>query len=165
MELTPPVPRYEQVAYQLRQQIFSGDPPEGEPLPSAARIGAGAGVSQNTTQKALEILEREGLLSLRAGSGSTVLCRSRWRVEFAAAAPGGGDDVTLGGVRERLAVSAGMQPAVSGAVADRDGAGRGIRVRMTVESADLGGAVVAALPVASHAFGGLPVVRQSAEAC
>jgi GntR family transcriptional regulator len=62
-------PLYEDLADLLRQKIAAGDPAPGERLPSEAEIQASHGVSRHTTRRALELLEREGLVLSGQGRG------------------------------------------------------------------------------------------------
>jgi DNA-binding transcriptional MocR family regulator len=150
-ELTPPVPRYEQLAGILRRAIFDGDFPENASGPVLARH---YGVSPPVVQRAFEALEGEGLLRMEPGRRTSVPPRERWRIEFGAPpGPGGAGPAAQ-------AAAAVSQPAVSGLEATA--AGDGLRVRMTVESADLPGAVTAALAVARQVLGPLPITVMSA---
>lgn len=161
MELTPPLAKYEQVARQLRAMILDGTYPPEQKLPSGPETGRKLGVSQNMAQKAFELLAREGLVQMSTGSGTTVLRRKAWRVEFAAPLPGDGGDGALQEIESRLEAAAGVQPAVTATSAKR--ADSEVRVTLTVESADIHGAGAAAEPVARQAFGEIPVSRQVTE--
>jgi DNA-binding FadR family transcriptional regulator len=150
-ELTPPVPRYEQLAGILRRAIFDGGFPGDASGPVLARH---YGVSQPVVQRAFEALEGEGLLRMEPGRRTSVLARERWRIEFGARP---GPDSA---VRTAEAAAAVSQPAVSDLEATA--AGDGLRVRMTVESASLPGAVTAALAVARQLLGPLAITVMSA---
>jgi GntR family transcriptional regulator len=160
VEVTPPVARYEQVARQLRERIFSGEFPERSTLPSGPGLADRLGVSQPVVQRAFEVLAREGLVRMESGRGTTVLERQRWLVEFGAQLPVAHADETASLVVSALAGVS--RDAASGATAQRSG--DGVRLRMTVESADLGGAVIAALRVARSVLGPLPVAAMSVQA-
>lgn len=157
MELTPPVSRYEQLADILRHRIFSGTFPEDASGPS---LGREYGVSQPVVQRAFEVLAREGLVLLESGRRTAELPRKRWRVEFGTAIMPDRADEATAAIAATLAAAASAQPAVNGATAER--VGDGVRLIMMVESADLGGAVTASLPVARQAFGSLPVAAMTA---
>lgn len=160
VEVTPPVSRYEQVARQLREQVFAGGYPPGSRIPSGWTSGRYP-VSQPVVQRACAVLEGEGLVSMEPGRGTTVLSRSRWRVDVEAGLPGGGDpDAARAAVAGALGAAG--QPAIRFEVT-APGDGR-LLIVMTVESHDLPGAVAAALPVATLALGSLPVTFQSARA-
>ncbi len=157
MELTPPVSRYEQLADILRQRIFGGTFPEDASGPS---LGREYGVSQPVVQRAFEVLDREGLVRLESGRRTAELPRKRWLVEFGARLPAERPDDVTRRVAAALSEAASAQPALSNASAER--AGDGVRLAMTVESENLGGAVTAALPVARQALGALPIAAMSA---
>lgn len=157
-ELTPPgAPRYEQLADRLRKRIFGGTWPDDASGPT---LGTAYGVSQPVVQRAFEALEREGLVLLESGRRTSVLPRSRWRITIEAPLPDGAADpaAILGQVTEALGRAG--QPAIGDIAADLQGLV--LRIGMTVESADLPGAVAAALPVARLALGALPIMRQGA---
>lgn len=144
MQLTPPVARYEQLAQQLRKAIFQDEFEDGH-LPSGPKLAAQAGVSQPVVQRAFEVLAREGLIAVTSGSGTTVRQRRRWRIEFTSV--------------QREAESAADQvralahPGISdvGAVTS----GGTTVLAMTVETADIGGALEIARRIAREAGGGL----------
>lgn len=161
VEVTPPVSRYEQVARQLRERIFSGEYPPDSKIPSGWTPGRYP-VSQPVVQRACTVLVAEGLVSMEAGRGTTVLSRQRWLVSFESRLPLDEEarEAALAAVRPALSQAAGEQPAVSGDETQRSAIG--LLLTMTVESAELGGAVTAALPVAKQALGPLPIVAQSA---
>lgn len=159
-ELTPPgIPRYEQLADRLRRRIFDGSWPGDA---SGPVFGSQYGVSQTAVQKAFEILEREGLVLMEHGRRTTVLPRRPWRVEFEIVLPPDGPEreTATREAADALARTVAGQPAVSGAEAA--GSKAGLFLRMTVESADLGGAVTAALAVARLALGSLPAEGMTA---
>lgn len=154
-ELAPPgAPRYEQLADRLRKRIFDGTWPDDASGPS---FGREYNVSQPVVQRAFEALEREGLVRLESGRRTSVLPRARWRITIEAPVPDRADPAAfLGQVTEAL----GRQPAIGDIAAGLHG--QELRIGMTVESADLPGAVAAALPAARQALGGLPIMRQGA---
>ncbi|HUY45607.1 MAG TPA: winged helix-turn-helix domain-containing protein [Streptosporangiaceae bacterium] len=53
----------------LREKIAAGEIGPGDPLPSIVALAAEYGVTTNTTQKALRILKREGLVTSVPGYG------------------------------------------------------------------------------------------------
>jgi DNA-binding FadR family transcriptional regulator len=162
MEVTPPVSRYEQVAAQLRQRIARSEFPDGATLPSGPELARQTGVSQNMIQRAYEILAREGLIRMMAGSRTKVLPRSSWRVEFEVRLPldDAGRDKTVAEVRAALKPAAAGHATVSEPAAERSA--HGIALAMTVVAADAGGAAIAGLQVARLALGSLPVAVVSA---
>jgi GntR family transcriptional regulator len=67
-----PRPRYQQLAALLREQIESGDLPEGERVPTETELAERYGASRNTVRLALARLRAEGLLTSHQGKGSFV---------------------------------------------------------------------------------------------
>ncbi|MFA6506526.1 MAG: GntR family transcriptional regulator, partial [Treponemataceae bacterium] len=62
-------PLYLQLADALRRSIRSGEYPDGERLPSIRHLADGVGVNPATAVSAYRILEKEGWVEARAGSG------------------------------------------------------------------------------------------------
>jgi DNA-binding transcriptional regulator YhcF (GntR family) len=157
-------PAYRQVARELRTRIF--DPAHdrhvtaGHVLPGQSILSGQVRADTSIVNRALAVLAAEGLIQVEHGRKTVVLERSRWRVDIEARLPDGTPDPEL--VRRAVteALAAAGQPAIREATADLD-RGR-LLITMTVESADLPGAVTAALPVARMALGPLPIVVQSA---
>jgi GntR family transcriptional regulator len=67
-----PVPRWQQVADYLRQEILTGRYPAGQPLPSEEILAAEFGVSRPTIRQGVAALVAEGLLSVRRPYGTIV---------------------------------------------------------------------------------------------
>jgi DNA-binding GntR family transcriptional regulator len=63
------IPRYLQIADQLRRDIASSTYPLGDRLPSEANLSHQLGVNRQTLRRAIKILRQEGLLQLRRGQG------------------------------------------------------------------------------------------------
>ena len=63
------VPIYEQISAQIKNEIVSGNLPQGEPLPSIRNLAADLKISVITTKRAYEELEKEGLIYSVAGKG------------------------------------------------------------------------------------------------
>jgi len=55
------------LAAQIKQEIISGQYPEGAMLPHETEMAAQLGISRPTVREALRLLESEGLISIRAG--------------------------------------------------------------------------------------------------
>src|SRR5262245_35286348 len=70
------VPRYQQIADALRAQIRQGDLPSGAPLPNQRQLAKSFGVTLMTLRQALEVLEREHLITRRHGLGTFVAAPS-----------------------------------------------------------------------------------------
>lgn len=70
--LTRSMPRYMQVAGELRQAILDGKFADGQPFPTETALCGEYGVSRFTVREALKRLQVEGLIARRRGSGTTV---------------------------------------------------------------------------------------------
>ena len=67
------LPIYAQIEVQLKEQILSGQLPEGTVLPSIRKLAKEVGVSVITTTRAYGDLEREGYIASMQGRGTVVL--------------------------------------------------------------------------------------------
>ena len=65
-------PIYAQLIQQIKQGIVSGALPPGERLPSVRDLASEAGVNPNTMQRALQELERDGMVYSQRTSGRFV---------------------------------------------------------------------------------------------
>ncbi|WP_344144332.1 GntR family transcriptional regulator, partial [Polymorphospora rubra] len=74
----PPIPRYRQIADELRQRIKSGTLPAGAALPTEVELMEQWGVARGTVREAIALLRAEGLISTARHRGSHV--RPRWPV-------------------------------------------------------------------------------------
>ena len=70
--LEPGVPRYRAVAAALGRAIASGEHAVGAMLPPEKTLCATFGVSRHTIREAIRLIESEGLVTRRQGSGTTV---------------------------------------------------------------------------------------------
>ena len=66
------VPRYHRIAESLRGRIRGGEWPAGAPLPNQRRLARDFGVTLMTLRQALELLERDHLITRRHGLGTFV---------------------------------------------------------------------------------------------
>ena len=66
------MPRYHQIAQALRTRIGEGNPPAGRPLDTQRQLAREFGVTLMTLRQALDLLEREGLITRRHGLGTFV---------------------------------------------------------------------------------------------
>src|SRR5262245_58539507 len=66
------VPRYLQIAQTLRGRIALGNPAPGPPLETQRPLAEGFGVTLMTLRQALDLLERDGLITRRHGLGTFV---------------------------------------------------------------------------------------------
>lgn len=69
-------PIYRQVADEIRALIARGELREGAALPPVRQVAADLGVNLNTVATAYRELQREGLISVRHGSGAIVASRT-----------------------------------------------------------------------------------------
>ena len=65
-------PIYAQLISRIKQGIVSGDLPPGSRLPSVRDLATEAGVNPNTMQRALQELEREGMVFSQRTAGRFV---------------------------------------------------------------------------------------------
>lgn len=63
---------YEQVAAHFRAAIEAGDYPPGARLPSITALTAETGLTAKTIQRAMKLLQDEGLVTVRASRGTFV---------------------------------------------------------------------------------------------
>lgn len=71
-----PLPIYEQIETQMKQQIISGQLPAGQLLPSMRALAKNLQISIITTKRAYEELERDGFIQTVQGKGSFVAPQS-----------------------------------------------------------------------------------------
>ena len=72
VDLSDPMPLWEQVAGEVRRAIADGEISAGERMPLARDLATVLGVNRNTVLRALHQLRDEGLLEIRQGRGITV---------------------------------------------------------------------------------------------
>jgi GntR family transcriptional regulator len=65
-------PIYMQIIRYIKRGVVSGSISDGDELPSRRVLSALLGVNPNTVQKAYRMLEDEGIIVSRSGSGSCV---------------------------------------------------------------------------------------------
>lgn len=73
-----PVRVFERAVDQLRLLIENGDLAVGEKLPAEKELCSALNTSRSTIREALRVLEAEGLVESRKGSGTYVAPRSSW---------------------------------------------------------------------------------------
>ncbi len=66
------IPRYHQIAHSLRERITEGRPAAGQRLDNQRSLAREFGVTLMTLRQALEVLERDGLITRRHGLGTFV---------------------------------------------------------------------------------------------
>lgn len=69
-------PIYQQVADGIKELIARGKLEEGTPLPPVRQLAADLGVNLNTIAIAYRELQKEGLITVKHGSGSVVASRT-----------------------------------------------------------------------------------------
>ncbi len=67
---------YQQVADGIKELIARGELAEGTPLPPVRQLAADLGVNLNTIAAAYRELQKEGLITVKHGSGSVVASRT-----------------------------------------------------------------------------------------
>lgn len=72
LELRQDQPIYQQLVLFVQRSIAAGSAQNGEELPSRRVLSALLGVNPNTVQRAYRMLEEEGLIQSRGGSGSCI---------------------------------------------------------------------------------------------
>jgi DNA-binding GntR family transcriptional regulator len=70
-----PMPRYRQIAAELRAAIDGGQPPRGARLPSEAELMARFAAARATVRQALALLEVDGQVTTHPGKGRYVVGR------------------------------------------------------------------------------------------
>jgi GntR family transcriptional regulator len=69
-------PVYRQIADGIKSLIAGGQLREGQPLPAVRQVAADLGVNLNTIAAAYRDLQSEGLITVKRGSGATVVARA-----------------------------------------------------------------------------------------
>ena len=72
-----PLPIYEQITQQIKQQIMNGELAEGDALPSIRKLALELQISVITTKRAYEELEREGFIDTVGGKGTFVSAQNK----------------------------------------------------------------------------------------
>lgn len=70
-------PIYEQITYQIKAMIMSGELRTGDSIPSMRALAKSIHVSVITVQKAYEDLQRDGFIETTVGRGSFVSARNK----------------------------------------------------------------------------------------
>ena len=92
----------EQVSDYIRSLVDRGTLRDGDRLPATRELAARLGVNRGAILKAIRVLEREGTLRARVGSGVTVVARERgttprWEPSFSSAISRVSESETLAG--------------------------------------------------------------------
>ncbi|NIA15485.1 MAG: substrate-binding domain-containing protein, partial [Nitrospiraceae bacterium] len=75
--IPPDIPVYVHIKRELKNQIESGELPEGSRIPSELELARQYGVSRNPTRQAMRDLEQEGYVTRAPGRGSFVAPRAQ----------------------------------------------------------------------------------------
>lgn len=70
-------PIYEQITFQIKASIMSGELKAGEPIPSMRALAKSLHISVITVQKAYEDLQRDGFIETTVGRGSFVSAQNK----------------------------------------------------------------------------------------
>ena len=73
MKFQENIPIYVQIASDVKGQVVAGTLPEGEKLPSIREYSVKYAVTALTMQRALSVLEQEGVVQTKKGVGSFVM--------------------------------------------------------------------------------------------
>ncbi len=111
IEPSSPVPVFQQIADGIRAAVAAGVYRPGDLIPSVRAQALNLVVNPNTVQRAYEILEREGLIETRKGTGMAVAADAT-----AAARNGSGDSVRAA---FRQGIALGTAAGMSRAAVDR----------------------------------------------
>jgi GntR family transcriptional regulator len=75
VELAKGLPVYEQLVYNVKKAILSGQLRPGDPFPSVRQLSAELRINPNTAQKAVAAMQQEGLLRVIPGVGTVIANR------------------------------------------------------------------------------------------
>jgi DNA-binding transcriptional regulator YhcF (GntR family) len=67
-----PIPLYDQIAARIRMAVAAGDLAEGAALPSVRQLAARLRINPATVVQAYRVLEGDGFVEMRQGSGTYV---------------------------------------------------------------------------------------------
>ncbi|MCG8334719.1 MAG: GntR family transcriptional regulator [Proteobacteria bacterium] len=81
LNLSSPVPIYQQLKEQIVEGIASGDIVPGEELPSVRRLAADLSINLHTVNKAYNQLKQDGFLSVHRNRGAVVNAPDDYRAD------------------------------------------------------------------------------------
>jgi DNA-binding transcriptional regulator YhcF (GntR family) len=130
-----PRARYEQLAADIRADIYAGTWAAGQRIPYEPELAARFGVSRALVNRALVILADEELISQEQGRGTFVLPRRVYRVTVSVPVPAGCRPGSATALRKAVTAAAKAEPAVTevGLTGIADGAAL---VVLLIEAAD-----------------------------
>jgi len=76
LSFEPGVPLYEQVVYEAKKAVVSGQMRPGDPFPSVRELSKELKINPNTAHKVVTQLIAEGLLEVNSGRGTIVAERA-----------------------------------------------------------------------------------------
>ena len=75
VEFVKGLPLYEQLVYNVKKAILSGQLRPGDPFPSVRQLSAELRINPNTAQKAVAAMQQEALLRVIPGKGTVIANR------------------------------------------------------------------------------------------
>jgi len=112
LELPGPRARYEQLARQIRKDIYDGEYPVGSKLPAEPVIAEKHRMSRALANRALQVLAEEELLSQEQGRGTYVRKRRVYRVTVSVPFPEKRRPGSEAALRKAVNAAAKAEPAV-----------------------------------------------------
>lgn len=152
LELPGPRSRYEQLAAQVRRDIYAGRYPPESDLPREVDLARDHGVSRALANRALQVLGDEELISQVQGRGTKVRPRRVYRVTVEVPFPEGPGRRSAAALRRAVGEAARSEPAVKAVESAELRAGSAV-VSLLAEAAD-GDWAVRAAKLAVHAAAG-----------
>jgi hypothetical protein len=143
LELPGPRARYEQLASELRKDIYAGVYPVGSVLKAESELARDLGISRALVNRALQDVAEQELVSQEQGRGTYVRKRRVYRVQACVPAPGDGKPGSGPALRRAVARAAKDEPAVA-SVDEVSLGSQGAVITLLVEAADGDWAVHAA---------------------
>jgi DNA-binding transcriptional regulator YhcF (GntR family) len=152
LELPGPRSRYEQLAAQIRRDIYAGEYPPGSTLPPELALAAKHKVSRALANRAVQVLSDEELVSQEQGRGTYVRSRRIYQVTVSVPVPESKRPGSSASLRKAVRTAVKAEPAVTSvesAEVSRDAAA----VSLLIDAADGDWAVHAAKQVVRSAGG------------
>lgn len=112
LELPGPRARYEQLARQIRKDIYDGKYPVGDALRPELQLAVDYGMSRALANRALQVLADEELVSQEQGRGTFVKPRRLYKVTVSVPFPEKRRPGSEAALRKAVAAAAKAEPAV-----------------------------------------------------
>jgi len=77
VDISSPVPMFEQLVQQIRDAVQEGALRPGTPLPTIRQLASDLQLNPNTVARAYKVLERDGVIETRGRSGSFIHARAK----------------------------------------------------------------------------------------